>query len=1416
MNISSVFKTRDVGKLLFCWLLPFLLMAQNGKFHFDIEPKPRVERLSFGQELDGFTVKCLIQDREGFIWFGTARGLVKYDGYTTKVYKYSAVDTTSLSSDHILSIYEDRAGALWIGTLSKGLNRFNKSTGKFTRHLRNPDNPASLSHNQVHSILEDSWGFLWVGTTNGLNRLNHKTGKFTRFLPDSTVSGAISHKVSRVILESRDSTLWIGTNNGLNRFDRERETFTTYTSSPDSLHTLSSNYISALFEDSSGHLWVGTITGGVNRFHPQQNSAIRYVHQPNNPNSISNNTVWAINEDDKGRIWIGTEGGVNILDPLSGRFQNLRYHPDDPQNIFENDITDIYKDNTGTLWIASGSLWERGNGGPYGINRIDFRQNQFSHLYYEPAAGESKTSVHTIIEDRNGLLWVGTSEGGLYSVDLSRKAITGYLHNPQNPQSISGNKIMAIHEDSEEMLWIGIRGNGLNRFDRNTGRFKHYKLQRGDSTSLSHNLVTNIFEDSKKRLWISTYGGGLNQLNRESGTFLRYLHDPDDKESLSANHLSAVIEDSSGLLWVATNTNGINRFDPESGKFRQFIHDPKDPQSISNNRLWRAFCDHEGTIWATTSGGLNRFDPTSETFKRYTAADGLSDNLVYGALEDDHGNLWLNVRNSITRFDPQSETLRSFTNQDGLINTWWKYGEFCRSSDGRMFFGGDGGIDFFHPDSLRDNPHIPPIVFTRFIRYQTDRESLPVTDDHISHQKEVVLSYGDPAFSFEFAALNYRSPEENQYAYKLIGAHDQWTYLGHQRSITFSNLSPGKYQLHVKGSNNDGIWNNEGASIDIIITPPWWRTNWAYLAYILSALGLLYFLRTYELNRQHLKHNLKLEQIEKEKLQELDQSKSRFFAGISHEFRTPLTLISAPLEQLRSGTFKGDIHQQYALINRNCKHLLRLIDQLLDLSRLESGKMQLQAREQDVMLITRQLTAAFYSLAVARKITLTFQGTETAIMAYLDREHYEKIINNLIHNALKFTPGGGSITVDCQKHERHPEKEIPGISLPASADAFVEISINDDGIGISAAQLPHIFDRFYRAENTTYQESKGSGIGLALSKELAELHYGGITVQSDPGKGSTFTIFLPLGKAHLRPEEILAPTSEESLPDPSDHISEYEAQFLKSPASDPPPASAPSPSPSQTVLIVEDNPDMRLLIRDILHDDFNIIEAVDGVKGLEKAQATDVDIIISDIMMPEMDGYQFCERVKSDERISHIPVILLTALSSQDHKIEGLEKHADAYLTKPFSTRELLVRLRNLLNQREIMRKRYSKEVIDIPLSEITTTPVDEQFLQRATDIVEKNMQDESFTVEQFASEMALSRKHLHRKLKALTNLTPRDFIRTTRLKRAAQLFKNQGGTVADIAYATGFGNLSYFSKAFKEQFGSSPSEYLAKHQSSD
>lgn len=1415
--MAGLFKTLYSALFLCCWLLPLILSAQNGKFHIDTGPTPRIERISLGQTLDGFTVKCLIQDKEGFIWFGTARGLVKYDGYRTRIYKNNVLDTTSLSNDHILSIYEDRAGALWVGTSFQGLNRFDKSTGKFTRFLHDPNNPASLSHNQVRSISEDFQGFLWVGTTGGLNRLDRQTGEFTRFMPDSANPDAISHRVSSVVLESRDSTLWIGTYRGLNRFDREREIFTTYTSLAGSLNTLSSNFISALYEDISGHIWVGTITGGINRFDPQQESAIRYMHQPNNPNSISNNTVWAINEDEQGNIWIGTEsGGVNILDPLTGNFQHIRHTPNDPQSLYADDITAISRDNSGAFWITSGSMWERGNGGTYGINRIDFHQNQFSHIYYEPATGESKTSIHTILEARDGLLWVGTSGGGLYSVDLSTKTIKGYLHNPQNPQSVGGNQIMSIHEDADEVLWIGTRNKGLTRFDRVNGRFLHFQHQPGDSSSLGKGPVTNIFEDSKQRLWISTYGGGLNQFHRESGQFVRYLHDPADTESLSANRLSAVAEDSSGLLWVVTHTNGINRFDPESGKFKQFVHDPKNPQSISSNTAWRIFRDRDGTIWVATSGGLNRFDATSETFKRYTAADGLSDNLVYGALEDDHGNLWLNVRNSITRFDPHRETLRSFTRADGLINSWWKYGKFCRSRDGRMFFGGDGGIDIFHPDSLRDNPYIPPIVFTRFIHYQTGRESLPLVDDHISHKTEVVLSYGDPAFSFEFAALNYRSPEENQYAYRLIGAHDQWNYLGHQRSITFSNLSPGNYQLHVKGANNDGIWNNDGALIDIIITPPWWMSNWAYLAYILSAFGLLYFLRKYELNRQHLRHNLKLEQLEKEKLQELDQSKSRFFAGISHEFRTPLTLISAPLEQLRSGTFKGDINQQYALINRNCKHLLRLIDQLLDLSRLESGKMQLQARNQDIMLLTRQLTAAFYSLAVARDITLTFQGAETPMMAYLDREHYEKIINNLVHNALKFTPAGGSITVDCQKHQRHPENGIPAISLPANIDTFVEVSVKDDGIGIPAAQLPHIFDRFYRTDNTTYQESKGSGIGLALSKELVELHYGGITVQSEAGKGSAFTIYLPLGKAHLRPEEILVLSPEESLPDSTDHISEYEAQFVKSADTAPPSTSAASPSSSQTVLIVEDNQDMRQLIRDILRDDFSIIEAVDGVNGLEKAQANEVDIIISDIMMPEMDGYQFCEQVKSDERISHIPVILLTALSSQDHKIAGLEKHADAYLTKPFSTRELMVRLRNLLNQREIMRKRYSKEIINIPLSEITTTPVDEQFLQRATGIVEKNIEDESFTVEQFASEIALSRKHLHRKLTALTDLTPRDFIRTIRLKRAAQLLEKQSGTVADIAYAVGFGNLSYFSKAFKEQFGCSPSEYIAKHSPND
>jgi signal transduction histidine kinase/DNA-binding response OmpR family regulator len=733
-----------------------------------------------------------------------------------------------------------------------------------------------------------------------------------------------------------------------------------------------------------------------------------------------------------------------------------------------------------------------------------------------------------------------------------------------------------------------------------------------------------------------------------------------------------------------------------------------------------------------------------------------------------------------------------------------------------MFFGGNNGFNFFHPDSIQDNPNVPPVAITAFEKLDTDHpEQGAIAETGISAKSEIALTHKNAIFSIEFAALNYVESHKNRYAYKLEGFNDNWIQLGTRRRATFTNLDPGEYVFRVKGSNNDGVWNEEGASLRIIIRPPWWKTWWAYALYGAIFFGLLYSLRRYEMNRQQFKHRAELEHVQVEKLQELDHLKSRFFANISHEFRTPLTLILAPIEDVLARVDEHISKKDLKLMQRSGQRLLRLINQMLDLAKLEAGKMQLQASDGDIVRFLRAVTMAFESQAARKQIVLRFRAEPERIIVCFDRKKLEDIMHNLLSNALKFTPPQGEITVAVAGGSGSSE-------LSATAPATATVTVSDTGIGIPASHLPHIFDRFYRVEDssalsksddsikaasldqiyTTRQE--GIGIGLALVKELVELHHGSIQAESEEGKGTTFTISLPLAKAHLKPEEIEASGK---LQVASEQVASEQDVIIPSIQDQATSGQQPETSNQEIVLVIEDNDDLRTYLREHLEREYKVMEAGDGEEGVEKALAAIPDLVISDVMMPKKDGYQVCAALKTDEKTSHIPVILLTAKAAAEEKMEGLETGADDYIVKPFNVAELLVRARNLIALRRKLRERFKGQVILKP-SEIAVTSKDEAFLNRVLSAIEKHIGEEEFGVEELAGEAAMSRSQIHRKLQALTGRNCGQFILSVRLQRAAELLRQKAATVSEIAYQTGFGSPSYFVSCFKKQFGCTPSEY--------
>jgi len=1410
-----------INSILFCLTVCIAenLPAQISDLEF--------EHFSTQQGFAQRSVFSVLQDSLGFMWFGTADGLYRYDGYNFHQYKHIPVDPTSLSHNVVISLYEDRSGALWIGTEGGGLNKFDRDKEIFTRYQYDPTEPFCLSNNTVSSIFEDRSGNLWFGTNGGgLNKLTSGENglvplRFIHYTHNPQDKSSISSDMVGSIHEDKSGDLWIGTEEGLNKLDpspddKVSSEFIHYKHDPADFTSLSSNIIISILEDKSGVFWIGTIGGGLNKLIPEERKKrkpafVHFVHNPKDGISLSSNAVSSVFEDHSGNIWIGTlGGGLNKFDRSKEAFTHYTFDPHDPKGLNGNWVYTIYQDRSGILWI--GTM-------PGGLNKLDPRKKKFDHYRHDPynSASLSGNRVFSICEDSNRNLWIGTFHAGFNKLTNQDDAnsppyFLHYEHDPADPNSLSNNSVFSMLEDRSGNLWIGTFGGGLNKLvpeeqEKEHPAFIHFKNNPADAHSLSDDVIRAIYEDNDGILWIGTENG-LNKYvtgdnTSASALFTRYLNNPHDPASLSNNTVWSILRDGQGILWIGTS-GGLNRLNSEdtdnsSPGFIHYTHDSSEASSLSNNEVSVIYEDNRGILWIGTSGGgLNKFDRQTEKFTRLDETDGLPNNAISGILEDDQGNLWLSTRKGLSRFNPTTKMFRNYLAEDGLIGDEFQQGAYFKSKAGEMFFGSTDGFIRFHPDSIIDNTIIPSIVITDFL---LSNNSVPVGFDRSTNRsvlkqsltgtKLIELNYYDKIISFEFAALDFHLPGKNRYAYRLEGFDQGWRYTkANMRFATYTNLDPGAYTFMVKGSNNDGIWNEAGTSLRIIITPPWWATWWAYMLYGLSIIGLLLSIRRYELNRLNWKNQFKLEEVKLKERTEIDRMKSRFFANISHEFRTPLTLILGPVEKIIRESSGEEIEKNSNLIKSNAKRLLVLINQLLDLSKLESGKLNLKTTKANLISFIKGITRSFESLAERKNITLEVKADKEVIELYIDRDKLTKIMTNLLSNAFKFTPENGQITVTINKSDHN----------------LVDIGVRDSGIGIPVEEQSKLFDRFYQVDSSFIKEHEGTGIGLALTKELVELHHGTIRVSSKPGEGAEFTVRLPLGRDHLKDMEIIdqAEIENDVVHDGVEHQSEITLN------NDSPKISGKENETDEDkniLLIVEDNQDVRDFIKDSIGADFQIEEASNGEMGVDKAQEIIPDIIISDVMMPKKDGIQLTKILKNDKNTSHIPIILLTAKSEQESKLDGLETGADDYLTKPFDTRELRIRIKNLLNIRKNLQEKYSKGILLGKRSKKKLSDLEEQFMNRVIEVINNHLDQEDFSIEAFDRELGMGRVQIFRKLKALTGKSPSRYIRTIRLARARQMIEEKSGNISEIAYAVGFGSPAYFSKCFKEEFGYLPSD---------
>ncbi len=1381
------------GFVVFSVLLAALLLPAGTVLGQGTEKTVKFTQIGLREGLSQSSVFSLCQDYLGFMWIGTRDGLNRYDSRKFYTYRNISSDSTSLSDNYILSLFEDGKKRLWIGTRS-GLNRYDRLLDRFVRvplpSSRFGNTPAQP---MVWSVVEDETGRIWFATNQGLYCL-HESGRLTLVFDAGKYRDLpVGCNNVQAFYEDSKKNVWLSTVNGvllfepyrsgsalrLRRHFRQRE------------GELNSEDVRVVQEVKDGVFWLGTKEGGINVYNTSTGQFTYYVNRPEaKGKSIAGNDVRSIIKDRFGGYWIGTINGLNYYSEAEG-FRTYSANDYDQFSLSNNSIRPIFQDARGSVWV-----------GTYygGVSVYDRHIPIFQNYAYSPYVSSlSYNVVSGILEDSRGNLWVGTEGGGLNYMDRAGHVFRQFRHDAADPGSLSHNHVKSLHLDQRGDLWVGTYHGGLNLLKQGSDRFRNIRHDPDVPNSLSHNNVYAIREDKEGNLWLGTYGGGLNLKKPGSDThFESFRAEKTGRYHISSDLVRAVFIDSRGSLWVGTE-DGLNVRRPGEDHFEVFRFSPDDPRSISGNVIISIFEDSRNRIWlGTYKNGLNLYDPGTRSFSRFSEREGLPGNNVFGILEDQQ-KLWLSTNNGICSFDPRTGHIRIYNSKDGIGGNEFSTGAYCRARDGQLIFGGTHGLTSFYPRSFSPSNYVPPIVFTDFRLF--NEPVVPgkkhVLEKPISVTDTIVLTHKQNIFTVEFSAINYVLPEKNKYAYRLKGLENQWNYVDIP-SATYTNLHAGTYTLLAKGSSNDGIWNEVPAMLTIRILPPPWKTWWAYTIYFALAAASIYMIIRFTRIRSRLEHELQLEHLENERQREINEIKLNFFTSISHEFRTPLTLILAPVQHLLNHrNLDENARTMMATVKNNSLRLLNLVNQLLDFRKQESGNFQLSVQAHDLVKFIDRIAAEFTHYAGEQQIYFQYDRPEEAIEVWFDTDQLEKVIYNLLSNAFKFVPEGGSVKLVVERRGR-------SVDYPHGS---VFIRVWDNGGGIPADKLSSIFEFYYQLQ-TGHEKRRGhlgSGIGLALAKNLTEMHGGKIEVESYDGNEkpsyTCFTVELPLGSAHVRPEDASGQPIEELQSLTEEPVTYHPDAYTDN---------APGNNNRPLILIVEDHEEIRTVIARSLPGEYIILEAADGQEGWELVQLHLPDLVITDIMMPVADGLSLLKNIKQTLETNHIPVLLLTARTAMESVIEGLQSGSDDYLTKPFHPEVLSLKIRNILAARERFRKKFIRDYVLTPQQEVSEPDAGQQFLHKVIRLIEDNLAEVNFNVNVLARELSMSRPVLYRKLKQLTDLSVIELINILRLKKAAQLLAQGHTQVSQVAYQIGFSDPKYFSKSFKNYFGKSPSEYIA------
>ncbi|WP_298537501.1 hybrid sensor histidine kinase/response regulator transcription factor [uncultured Algibacter sp.] len=1361
-------------------------------------------------------VNSIYQDNQGFMWFATHEGLNKYDGYNFTVYNPGFNVSNSISSNLIYALTGSDDGNLWVGTTGNGLNYFNKSLEKFMLFEHNDKDPHSLKNNQISSLLKDKKDRLWVGSLDGIDLLDLKNGlktiKFQHFkLNQNNIFQQRGNNAVHNIFEDKQGNIWVGGNLGLYKLSIDQNG-NYYFNHVSRLIKLGNRSVRSINQDIFGRLIIGTNNG---LFILKAGKGTNWVERIGDGFI---NTILA----EEGRIWAGTNNGLLYLEnhvananPVLKR--TFVYDPMNPNSISKNIITSIYKDRTGIIWVGT-------NGG--GVNKFDPARKDFKHVKKNLNPNSlSYDKIRSMFEDSNGTLWIGTEGGGLNMLTKNKDDST-YSEFVNYTTLTKPFTIIEVERNNKKILLIG-GGDipGVYQLDiTDPNKIKESNIK--SFYKISGN-VFSLLEDSNKNLWVGTYNRGISRwLYDESTNDYKkdiLAHDITDTLSVSNNIIRNIFEDSKGNIWFATG-KGLCKLSPDQitkkkPKFDIYTNRPSDNKSISHNYNLEIFESRNGDIWiGTLGGGLNKFVPASspeeaDRFISYKIKDGLPNNVIKGILEDEEGHLWISTNKGISKFNPDLGTFKNYDLNDGLQSNEFQELARLKRQNGELLFGGINGFNAFYPKNIENNIYPAETVITKFsisnkpVQIGKEINGRTILNKTVNNTDKIVLKYNENNFSFEFAALHFASPQKNNFAYMLEGFDKSWIFTNpNKRFATYTNLPHKTYTLKVKTSNNDGLWDSSPSEIKIKITPPFWKTPIAYFLYILMVLGLLFLFRRFTIIRTTKKHQLEIEHFENEKNEELQKIKLEFFTNISHELRTPLTLINAPLKYLQKQGDKLEksvLQEQYSLMQKNCDYLLRLVNQLLDFRKINQGKTRLVMRKSNIIQFIKEASEPFQFLAHKNNIKLIIDSENKSLSTWFDHDAIEKIINNLLSNAFNYTEVGGTISIHISK-----SSDI-GQTPNQHRSKHVVIQVKDTGIGIESSRLKNIFERFHTEKNQTIKISKGVGIGLSFVNDIVKLHQGSIEVSSELNKGSIFTVKLPIEKlAYEGVPEIICKDSTDS--DFRTRTSETDSLAISINDEIEDLDIDKSRSKNLVLLIVDDNADIRSFLKLALKDKYVIYEAENGKIGLDIATKVLPNLILTDVLMPEMDGIELCKHVKTQQETSHIPVVMLTAKLSQESELESLKTGADDYIRKPFDVELLELKIKNIIQHRNKLRTKFNKEIAFKP-KDVTVTTLDEQFLQQAVEIVEKHMMNTDFNVEMLVKEMGLSRSNLYLKFKEITGLSSSEFIRNIRLKRAVQLFQKSDYSVKEIMYMTGFNTASYFAKCFKKQFGIIPSEYVKR-----